>query len=54
MKHKPITHNLYFPSEYSMDYVNFALDYKLQKATQYSGSMFIHKIFEKQFSTKVA
>ena len=36
-----------------MDHVNLALDCKLLKATQYNGSMFIHK-FEKQFSTKVA
>ena len=43
-KHKLITHNLYFPSEYIMDHVNFALDYKLRKATHYNGSMFIHKV----------
>ena len=44
MEHKLITHNLYFPSEYSMDHVNFALDRKLLKATRYNGSMFIHKV----------
>ena len=44
MEHKPITHNLYFPKEYSMDHVNLALDYKLLKATHYNGSMFIHKV----------
>ena len=44
MEHKLITHNLYFPSEYSMDHVNFALDYKLWKATYYNGSMFINKV----------
>ena len=43
-KHKLIAHNLYFPSEYSVDHVNFALDCKLQKATHYNGSMFIHKV----------
>ena len=41
---KLITHNIYFPSEYSMDHVNFALDCKLLKATHYNGSMFIHKV----------
>ena len=46
MEHKLITHNLYFPSEYSMDHVNFALDCKLLKATHYNGSMFIHKVWK--------
>ena len=53
MEHKLTTHNIYFPSEYSMDHVNFVVDYKLLKATHYNGSMFIHKV-EKQSSTKVA
>ena len=44
MEHKLITHNLYFPSEYSMDHVNLALDCKLLKATHYNGSMFIQKV----------
>ena len=44
MEHKLTTHNIYFPSEYSMDHVNFALDCKLLKATHYNGSMFIHKV----------
>ena len=44
MEHKLITHNLYFPSEYSMDHVNFALDCKLLKATHYNGSMFVQKV----------
>ena len=44
MEHKLTTHNIYFPSEYNMDHVNFALDYKLLKATQYNGSMFVHKV----------
>ena len=44
MEHKLTTHNIYFPSEYSMDHVNFALDCKLQKATHYNGSMLIHKV----------
>ena len=44
MEHKLITHNIYFYTEYSMDHVNFALDYKLLKATDYNGSMFIHKV----------
>ena len=43
MEHKPITQNLYFPSEYSMDNVNFALDCKLLKTTHYNGSIFVHK-----------
>ena len=43
-EHKLTTHNIYFPSEYSMDHVNFALDCKLLKATHYNGSMFIHKV----------
>ena len=42
-EHKPITHSLYFPNEYSMDHVNLALDCKLQKATYYNGSILIHK-----------
>ena len=45
-EHKPITHNLLFPIEYSMDHVNLALDYKLRKATHYNGSMFIHKVWK--------
>ena len=44
MEYKLITHNLYFPSEYSMDHVNFALDCKLLKTTHYNGFMFIHKV----------
>jgi len=43
-ENKLITHNLYFPSEYSMDHVNFALDCKLLKTTHYNGSMFIHEV----------
>ena len=46
MEHKLTTHNIYFHSEYSMDHVNFALDYKLLKATHYNGSMFIHKVWK--------
>ena len=45
-EYKLITQNIYFPSEYSMDHVNFALDCKLLKATHYNGSMFIHKIWK--------
>ena len=52
-EHKLTTHNIYFSSEYSVDHVNFAQDYKLLKATHYNGSMFIHKV-KKQSSTKVA
>ena len=44
MEHRLTTHNIYFPSEYSMDRVNFALDCKLLKATHYNGSMFIQKV----------
>ena len=44
MEHKLTTHNIYFPSEYSMNHVNLALDYKLLKATHYNGSRFIHKV----------
>ena len=40
----PAEQALYFPSEYNMDHVNFALDCKLLKATHYNGSMFIHKV----------
>ena len=43
-EHKLTTCNIYFPSEYTMDHVNFALDCKLLKATHYNGSMFIHKV----------
>ena len=45
-EHKPITHNLYFPNEYSMDHVNFVLDCKLLKSTHYNGSKFIHKVWK--------
>ena len=45
-EHKLTTLNIYFPSEYSMDHVNFALDRKLLKATHYNGFMFIHKVWK--------
>ena len=53
MEHKLTTHNIYFPSEYSMDHVNFALVYKLLKATHYMVPCSFTK-FKKQSSTKVA
>ena len=45
-EHKLTIHNVYFPSEYSMDHGNLSLDSKLLKITHYNGSMFIHKVWK--------